>query len=250
MGSLSHGAGATFVNRTNDAPSRRPALVPTLAAIAVFALCVTAGVWQHGRMQQKLALRAQVEEASKADPVALPRTADWEALRFRPVRATGTFDAAHEILIDNRIRAGRVGYEVVAPLALADGRVVLVMRGWVAAGASRAEVPEAPPPRGEVTVTGRLNHPPSPYLELAGNTTEGRVWQNLDLARYAKATGLALLPVVIEQSAPAAAGDDLVRDWPAPDFGAEKHMSYMLQWFAFAATTAVLWAYFTWRRRK
>ena len=48
----------------------------------------------------------------------------------------------------------------------------------------------------------------------------------------------------------AGAGDDLVREWPAPDFGAEKHMSYMLQWFAFAATTVGLWAYFTWRRRK
>lgn len=250
MGSLSHGAGATFMNRTNDAPARRPALVPTLAAIAVVALCVSAGVWQHGRMQQKLALRAQVEEASRADPVALPRTTDWEALRFRPVRATGTFGIEHQILIDNRLRAGRAGYEVVAPLALADGRVVLVERGWIPAGASRAVVPDVPPPRGEVTVTGRINHPPPAYLELASNTTQGRVWQNLDLARYAKATGLTVLPVVIEQTAPAAAGDDLAREWPAPDFGAEKHMSYMLQWFAFAATTVGLWAYFTWRRRK
>src|SRR4030095_15271326 len=33
--------------------TRRPALVPTLATIAVVAVCVSAGLWQHDRMQQK-----------------------------------------------------------------------------------------------------------------------------------------------------------------------------------------------------
>ena len=145
----------------DTAPARRPALVPTLAAIAVVAVCVTAGLWQRDRMQQKLALRAQIETASRSEPVAMPRVTDWAAWRFRPVRATGEFDAAHQILLDNRIRAGRVGYDVVAPLRLADGRVVLVERGWVAAGATRADIPDAPPPRGEVTVVGRINQPPS-----------------------------------------------------------------------------------------
>lgn len=238
------------MNRMDAVPAPRRTLVPTLAAIAVVAVCVSAGLWQRDRMQQKLALRAQIETASRSEPVAMPRVTAWGAWRFRPVRATGQFDAAHQILLDNRIRAGRVGYDIVAPLVLADGRVVLVERGWVAAGATRADIPDAPPPRGEVTVTGRINQPPSAYLELARDKAPGRVWQNLDLARYAAATGLAVLPVVIEQTAPAAAGDALVRDWPAPDVGAEKHLSYMMQWFAFAATTIALWAYFTWRRRK
>jgi len=214
------------------------------------ALCVSAGLWQRDRMQQKLALRAQIESASRSEPVAMPRVTEWGAWRFRPVRATGEFDAGHQILLDNRIRAGRVGYDVIAPLVLADGRTVLVERGWVAAGPTRADIPDVPPPRGEVTVTGRVNQPPSAYLELARDKAPGRVWQNLDLARYAAATGLTVLPVVIEQTGPAAAGDVLVRDWPAPDVGVEKHLSYMLQWFAFAATAVALWAYYTWRRAK
>jgi surfeit locus 1 family protein len=229
---------------------RRPGLVPTLATVGVVAVCVSAGLWQRDRMQQKLALREQVEAASASTPVPLPRTTDWSAWRFRRVHATGTFDAPHQILIDNRLRAGRVGYEVVAPLLLGDGRVLVVERGWVPAGATRAEVPDVPPPGGEITVTGRINQPPSPVLELAHDTAQGRVWQNLDLARFAKASGHALLPVVLEQSAAAAPGDNLVRDWPAPDMGAEKHQNYMVQWFAFAATAIGFWGYFTWRRRK
>jgi surfeit locus 1 family protein len=230
--------------------ARRPALVPTLVTIAVVAVCVAAGLWQHDRMQQKLALRAQIESASRSEPVAFPRTSEWEAWRFRRVRVTGTFDAAHQILIDNRTRAGRIGYDVVAPLVLVDGRVVVVERGWAPAGATRAEIPEVPPPRGEVTVAGRINQPPSAFLELAHDTAKGRVWQNLDLARYAKATGHTLLPIVVEQTTAAAPDDALVRDWPAPDVGVEKHLSYMVQWFLFAATAVGLWAYLTWRRRK
>jgi len=42
--------------------------------------------------------------------------------------------------------------------------------------------------------------------------------------------------------------DGLVRDWPAPDFGVEKHRIYMLQWYALAALAAGLWLLFFVRR--
>jgi surfeit locus 1 family protein len=227
---------------------RRPALVPALAALVTVALCVAAGVWQHGRMEQKLALRAQLDAASRSAPVALPATEAWASWRYRPVRVTGTFDGAQQILIDNRIRAGRVGYDVVAPLRLADGRVVMVDRGWVPARATRDDLPSVQPPAGEVTVEGRINVPSSAYLELAKAKAQGRVWQNLDLARFREATGIAVLPVIVEETG--AADDGLVRERPAPDTGVAKHMIYRAQWFTFAALAAGLWAWFTWRRKR
>ncbi|MCC6194935.1 MAG: hypothetical protein IT518_10755, partial [Burkholderiales bacterium] len=66
----------------------RPALLPTLAAFAAAALFVAAGLWQHDRMRQKLALRAQVDAAARQAPVPLPVTTDWSAWRYRPVRAS------------------------------------------------------------------------------------------------------------------------------------------------------------------
>lgn len=232
-------------------PARRArvALVPTLAAVLGIVVFVTAGNWQRGRMEQKLALRAQLDAANAAPAVALPRDADWPAWRYRTVVADGTFDAKRQFLLDNKVRGGRAGYEVVAPLALADGRVVLVNRGWIPAGGTRADLPSAPPPAGPVRVQGRLNVPPAGYLELAAESAPGAVWQNLDPARFAQATGMAVLPVVLEQTAPAGGDDALARDWPAPDFGVEKHRIYMLQWYAFAATAAALWLFFAFRRR-
>jgi cytochrome oxidase assembly protein ShyY1 len=147
----------------------RPAVVPTLAMLAAVAVFVAAGRWQQARMHEKEALRAQLDAAQRLAPAAiagLPGAADWAALRFRPVVAVGAYRAAAQILIDNRVHEGRAGYDVVAPLELPDGRAVLVDRGWVAQGATRAELPHVPPPGGTVTVEGRLALPAARYLEL------------------------------------------------------------------------------------
>jgi surfeit locus 1 family protein len=236
-------------NATDSAPVRaprrfRPGAWPTLAMVFAVVVCVAAGRWQQGRLHDKDALRVQMDAAQRMAPVAfagLPDATDVASLRYRPVVADGVYRAGSQILIDNRVHDGRAGYHVVAPLALADGRVVLVNRGWVAQGASRAALPDVPPPFGPVTVEGRIAVPGPGYLDLLPDAVPGVVWQNLDPARFAAATGVSVLPVVIEQTAAPAPDDGLVRDWPAPDFGIDKHRIYMVQWYAFAALAIALW---------
>jgi surfeit locus 1 family protein len=231
----------------------RPRFLPTITTIAAIVLFVAAGNWQHNRMEQKQAMRAQFDAASAAPPAALPREAvDWNAWRYRPVQVDGVFDAARQILVDNKIEGGRAGFHVVTPLLLADGRAVLVDRGWVVAGETRAKVPAVAPPSEPVTVHGRVNVPTPNYVELTRDAHAGVIWENLDPVRFSAATGLAVLPVVVEQTAPlvgpTVAGDTLVRNWPAPDFGIERHRIYMVQWLLFAATAAGLWLFFNLRR--
>ena len=154
----------------SDALTRRrfrPRALPTVATIAAVALFVAAGHWQGRRMEQKEALRAQLDTASVQTPIpmsSLATDADWTALRYRPVAATGEYDARRQMLVDNRVHEGRAGYHVVTPLVLDDGRTVLVNRGWAPQGASRAEPPVAVPPAGTVTVIGRIATPSRGYL--------------------------------------------------------------------------------------
>jgi cytochrome oxidase assembly protein ShyY1 len=123
--------------------------------LALLAATISLGNWQRHRAEEKESLRAQYDRAASAPPIQLAATAtDASALRFHRVRATGEFDASGQILIDNKVRAGQPGYHVVAPLKMAGGGVVLVDRGWVAAGPRRSELPQAPPPTGIVTVDG------------------------------------------------------------------------------------------------
>jgi len=226
-------------------------MLPTVATVAAIALFVSAGQWQQRRMEQKSALRTQFDAASAEVPAALPADADdWAAWRYRPVALIGTFEAGRQILIDNRIEDGRAGYHAVTPLVLADGRAVLVDRGWIAAGETRAKLPLAPPPAGAVTVRGRINLPTANYVELTRDAPTGAVWQNLDPARFTTVTGLQVLPIVLEQTAPIDATDKLVRNWPAPDFGIDRHRIYMAQWYLFAATAAGLWLFFNLRRNR
>jgi surfeit locus 1 family protein len=198
-------------------------------------------------MHAKQELRAQYDAAARAVPVSLaslPIDADWTALRYRAVAATGEYLPQQQIFIDNKVQAGRVGYHVVTPLKLSDGRVVLVDRGWIPLHASRSELPDAPPPVGQVTVHGRIAFAPSAYLELKADATPGPIRQNLDPARFAAATGLSVLPAIIEAIAAPAPDDGLVRAWPAPDFGIETHRIYMVQWYAFALLAIGLWLWF------
>ena len=227
-----------------------PPMLPTFAMLVAVAIFVTAGNWQRARMDAKESLRAQLDAATARGPAPLPQdVADWSAWRFRPVTATGTFDADHQILIDNKVHEGNVGFDVVTPLRLNDGRIVLVDRGFVPAGPSRQMLPIAAPPSGSVTVRGRINLPATQYFELGHEMPAGPLWQHLDVRRYAEATRLSVLPVVIEATMPTGGDDALARDRPAPDLGIERHRIYMVQWYAFAAMALAFWAWFVLRPR-
>jgi surfeit locus 1 family protein len=225
--------------------TRRPRWLPTIAAFAAIVLFVIAGNWQHRRMLEKEAMQARIDAAAAIAPVPLPSsTAVWSDWRYRQVEVSGVYDAKHQILLDNRVHEGRVGFDVVTPLDLTDGRVVLVDRGFVPAGPTRRELPSPPPPAGHVKVNGRIDIPPQDYFELGNRSAPtGPVWQHLDPARFAKATGIVVLPIVVDATG---AGDEgLVADWRLPDLDPERNLSYMLQWYAFAAMAAGLWAWFT-----
>jgi len=239
---------------TREAPDDRRAspawrAVVAVATAAAIALFVSAGNWQKDRMHAKEAARAALDAAAALPAVPLPRVDDWSPWRYRRVTTTGDWRGGAQVLIDNKVQGGRAGFHVVTPLALDDGRVVLVDRGWIAAVAGASRVPDVPAPSGVATVTGRIALPSTRYVELGEGASTGRVWQNLDPARLAAASGLPLMPVVIEQDAAGAPADGLARAWPAPDAGVDTHRVYMMQWYAFAALAGGLWIGFAVRRR-
>lgn len=206
------------------------------------------GQWQLDRAEQKRARQAGWDAAARLPVVDLARAGgDWTALYYRRVRVTGAFAPARQIYLDNRMRAGRAGYHVISPLAFGS-HAVLVNRGWLAAGADRGVEPRNPPPAGQRTVQGVLVPASGRYLELAANQPQGPVWQNLDLARYRAWSGLNPPDALILQTSDD--GDGLVRDWPRPDAGVERHLGYAVQWFALTAAIVALYLYYgIWRPR-
>ncbi len=62
----------------------------------------------------------------------------------------------------------------------------------------------------------------------------GAILQNLTVDQFADASKLPVQPFFIEQTGPPVDGERLVRDWPAPALGVEKHQGYAFQWYALA----------------
>jgi surfeit locus 1 family protein len=140
---------------------------------------------------------------------------------------------------------GRTGFFVITPLQLGDGDAVLVLRGWLPRHAqSREQMAPMDTPAGTARVEGRIALA-LPRLYEFDAAASGPIRQNLDLAAYARETGLALRPLVVVQlDEPAAPADGLLRQWPAPASDVPKHHGYAVQWFALSALVTLLYVWF------
>ena len=151
------------------------------------------------------------------------------------------------VLIDNRGYRRQPGYHVVGGFELEDGRTVLVNRGWLAAGGDRRQLPSiAPPPKGVVDVIGVVREPETEPFRLAADLADSRLRQNLIPHEIAALLDRPVATWVLMQTGEL--GDGLVRDWPRPDAGIERHQGYAFQWFGLAALAAGLTGFFGWRR--
>lgn len=221
----------------------RFSLWPTLAAAAGIALTLLLGNWQLNRAHEKNELKARIGELAKGPPISVSAVAlDARDVQLRRVEARGSFEPKYAVFIDNRVRHGVAGYQVVMPLRLGDGgRYVLVNRGWVAGTRDRNRLPEVKTPAEPAVIRGMALVPGERFLELSGKTAEGKVWQNLTIERYRQAMPIAIQPFVIQQDGEGAPEDGLVREWDPPDLGIDRHYGYAFQWFALAVTILVFY---------
>ena len=182
---------------------------------------------------------------------------EWQSRRAEEKRAAagapsfvlrGEFVPRNTVFLDNKLRRGRPGYEVVQPFRIAGDGTVLVNRGWVAAGPSRAQLPQVRTPAGEVRLEGvRRDHFARAY-EPSSAKPEGSVWANVTPERFTSATGVALESWVFEQHS--ALDDGLMRDWPAAEPGAEKNEAYAFQWYSLAVLSVALLVVLGFKRGK
>jgi surfeit locus 1 family protein len=239
--------------RPSQAAARRlraRAVVALLATLAGIALAARLGIWQLDRAEQKIALQTSLEARSREpllDGASLARSPlAAEAQHHRRVSLRGRWLADRTVFLDNRQMDGKVGFFVVTPLALVPGSgVVVVQRGWAPRSfTSRSELPRLATPEGVVAVEGIVAPPPSRLFEFA-DAASGPIRQNLDIASFARDTGLDLLPLsVLQQDAPGSTADGLLRHWPAPATDVQKHYGYAFQWFALAAGIAILYVWY------
>lgn len=221
---------------------------------ALVATMVSLGFWQLRRLDEKRDHKAVVEARQElaiapvldvVPAAAAPDSSEVEAVLYRSVEATGTYDGAASVIVPNRTYSSAPGAWVLTPLDLDGGGTLIVNRGFI--GFDRdGELVAPAPPAGTVTVDGLLFPNQERERFGAGGPSDERLAEmpRVDLPRYATRLGRDVLPAYIQlvssepAELPAAAGaaELVALAPPEPDEG--PHLSYAVQWFLFTAIAA------------
>lgn len=223
----------------------------TLFTLLLFPFLVNLGFWQLERADEKRLLANRHAERMALPPMSLDDLAlaieadgeDLSTLADRHVAFTAEFVTHQYLLLDNRLRDGRFGYELIA-LARGEQRAVAINLGWIAGDPSRRSQPDVVLPKGPRSLSGRLYIPTADAYVLADEAVPSvfpAVVQSFPAKRYASALsdrlGVMLLPVEIRitENHPLANR----ADWPVVNQSPEKHTGYAVQWFTMAGVLII-----------
>ena len=221
-----------------------PRPLMTLLTLVLLALLISLGRWQLRRADEKRVLYDSF--ASGSDATRPIEAATPPLPRYQHLAAAGHYDDSRQVLIDNMVESEQAGYFVITPFELQGGGWILVNRGWVPVGASRAQLPAIPVNAQARTLHGRADNLPSPGIQLgtrgvlappypvvASFPTHEEIAALLKEARWARAADLILL----DPGEP----DGYVRRWSPPGFPPMRHIGYAVQWFGLATVLFVIY---------
>ncbi|MFF0268544.1 SURF1 family protein [Kribbella sp. NPDC004536] len=225
-------------------------IAAALGVLLLATVCVELGRWQLHRLDERKARNAVTRTNLAAQPAPIdqvlgPQGVVGDQHAWRTVVVSGTYDASKQIVLKYRNVDDRPGFEIVTPLVLADGKALLVDRGFIPRQSSELMPLNVPAvPTGEVTVTGRLQR-----SERGGHTTGGTpddgTARLINGPDFAKVLGLNLYDGYVQITKQDPANDPAFSGFPGPEIDDGPHFFYALQWFFFALLAIGGLVYFT-----
>ena len=218
-----------------------------LLVFGAIVLMINLGFWQLRRLDERQDFNAAVEAridqpAVPLDDVLAELAASGSAseVEWRPVTATGEYLPDEQFVVINRSQGGRAGDNVVTPMRLADGRTLIVNRGFVPLGLE--QLPTAP--SGTVAVEGRVRPSQVRRTGQLSDPAEGDLdtAQRIDIARLEAQLPGEVVPVYVDlvASDPPEA-ETFPEPVARPELSEGPHLSYAGQWFLFSVAVAVGW---------
>jgi surfeit locus 1 family protein len=241
---------------TTQQRSRRSWLGLLVPAALLFAILIALGIWQLERKTWKEALIASLTARVDAPPAALPAPATWSSLdpsseEYRRVTFSAAFDNANEALVYAAASAFRpdvsgLGYWVFTPARLADGRLLMVNRGFVPDGRQDPKTRADGQVAGTIEIVGAMRWPEARHWFSPKDDPPHNLWFVRDPLAIAAAKGLgAVAPFYVEQETPAPPGG-LPHPGKLTVSLPDNHLQYAVTWFGLAIVLVVMfvaWAF-------
>lgn len=229
-------------------------ILTSLLVLFGAALCVRLGIWQLNRLDQRRTFNAHYTAMLAQPPLDLnvDTTSDLASMEYRAVIVRGTYDFANQVALLNYYKEGVYGYHLLTPLRLADGRAVLVDRGWIPAdgngtpaGWSRYDGAA----QAEVQGVMRLGVTKAPFggradPTLAPGQTRLDFWNFIIFERLAAQIPYPILPVYIQPTPDPADTEPPIPSQPEIEITEGPHFGYALQWFSFATILLIGYPFF------
>ncbi|MBT3799381.1 MAG: SURF1 family protein [Porticoccaceae bacterium] len=214
----------------------------------LFPLLIFLGFWQLDRADEKSAIVAAFSANQQAAPADVKALLAGGNQQYRSAWLTGALDSSRQIVLDNRVKNGRPGYEILEPMSVkgleADGlpQAMLVNRGWVPAPLDRSQLPEVEPVVGEVQVRGFLYHNLRGGYRLDDQITVVRQWPSrvgwISVERAEELFGEPFYEYQLRLDSDSVGS--LETGWVTVAVQPEKHTAYAVQWFVMAAVLLVM----------
>lgn len=218
---------------------------PPVAGIVFIGVFIALGFWQLDRAAQKKASLAQFADATPY----MPLNGQHPERPFQPVEARGRFADERQILIENIVRNGQVGYFVITPFQQpGDEALLLVNRGWLARvgqETGRTPIDVSDDVR---TIHGRAGRLPQVSIRAgdgfagAGDWPKSATYPTLDEIAAELEADVAPFVMLLAPEDP----DGFNRQWQPQQSGPMTNYGYAFQWFAMAVA---VFAILLWRFR-
>lgn len=207
-------------------------------SLLLLPLLIFLGFWQLDRAQEKKDLLSEFNHRLSEQPITLNSLERLD--NYTQVVIRGNFINNQQWLLDNRVRKGRVGYEVITPFQLSSGDIVLMNRGWVEAPRLRDNLPDVSVEEHDIYVHASAYKPLQ--NTLVPPHAKSASWPvvinaiNLDSMSAESKLPLNMNYLRIDENSPAA----LTTDWRVINTQPEKHTAYAMQWFVMALALLIL----------
>ncbi len=213
--------------------------IPFIAAVVVAIIALSLGNWQTRRAEEKQNLAHEQAQQAALPPLDMQLIGESTApANFRTVQMMGSFMKEWPIYLDNRPYQGKAGFYLLMPFKLKEsGKIIIIMRGWLPRDMQdRQKLAITPTPEGLVKLEGVIRSSVGQVMQLGSEPAlqAGVIRQNFQVAELSKASGLHIENIIVEQTTELR--DGLIRDWPQPSLGADKHKGYAFQWYGLAVT--------------
>lgn len=218
----------------------------TLITLLLVPLFVYLGYWQFNRFSEKNKIQLELESRiNEPTMIHWPLSEDLSTYRYRQLQISGQFLNEHNILLENQIFKGQVGYHVLTPFLVdKEDKICLIDRGFIPQGKTRQDLPPIPAISGKISITAILNFP-SRKLQLKENAIEFTSWplrvSNIDLRKLSKIFSSDLCPFILQLNPKDPYGFAIPPlTIPVP---ASRHLAYAIQWFIMAIAVFIYYLF-------